>query len=140
IIVNSLSGHFISESLKLLAPYGHFLELGKRDVYANSKLSLLSLRPGITFHVIDAVTLYNYYPEKVRTLLEYISDMCHQENFELLMPFKIFEPSQIQDAFATYTKATHIGKFVVRVCQSDQPLQLHNSHTRQQQQQQGLFV
>ncbi|CAF3817106.1 unnamed protein product [Rotaria sordida] len=136
IIVNSLSGHFISESLKLLAPYGHFIELGKRDVYANSKLSLLSLRPGITFHVIDAVTLYNYYPEKVRALLESISDMCHQENFELLMPFKIFEPSQIQDAFATYTKATHIGKFVVRVCQSDQPLQLHNSHTRRQQQQQ----
>ncbi|CAF1134744.1 unnamed protein product [Rotaria sordida] len=136
IIVNSLSGHFISESLKLLAPYGHFIELGKRDVYANTKLSLLSLRPGLTFHVIDAVTLHKYYPEKVQTLLQYVSDMSHQEKFEPLMPIKIFEASQIQDAFATYAKATHIGKFVIRICQSDQPLQLHNSHTRRRQQQQ----
>ena len=40
IVLNSLTGRFIAQSLKCLAPFGRFVEIGKADIYRNSKLSL----------------------------------------------------------------------------------------------------
>ncbi|CAF4205444.1 unnamed protein product [Rotaria sp. Silwood2] len=136
VIVNSLSGTFIHESLKLLAPLGHFIELGKRDIYANSKLSLFSLRTGCNFHVIDLVTLQKYCPQKIQALLQDISILCKNERLKPIVPMKEFEPSEIQQAFSIYSQATHIGKFVVRITESDKPLQIENDESVEQLQQQ----
>ncbi len=35
IVLNSLTGRFIAQSLKCLAPFGRFVELGKSDIYRN---------------------------------------------------------------------------------------------------------
>ena len=39
-VLNSLAGEFIPKSLSVLAPFGRFLEIGKIDVYGNTKLGL----------------------------------------------------------------------------------------------------
>lgn len=41
IVLNSLAGEFLFKSVSILAPFGRFLEIGKRDIYANSKLGKL---------------------------------------------------------------------------------------------------
>lgn len=41
-IVNSLAGEYLNKSVELLAPFGRFVELGKIDIIANSKLNILS--------------------------------------------------------------------------------------------------
>ncbi len=38
IVLNSLSGEAIFKSIKCLAPYGRFVEIGKTDIYRNSQL------------------------------------------------------------------------------------------------------
>src|SRR3989338_11358170 len=53
IIVNSLSGEALQKSLELLAPFGRFIELGKRDIWGDSKLSMKNLRKNISFIVVD---------------------------------------------------------------------------------------
>ena len=40
IVLNSLTGRFITQSLKCLAPFGRFIEIGKADIYRNSKLNM----------------------------------------------------------------------------------------------------
>lgn len=40
VVLNSLAGEFLSKSLSLLAPFGRFLEIGKRDIASNSKLGM----------------------------------------------------------------------------------------------------
>src|SRR5262249_53150526 len=37
-VLNSLAGEFIPKSLSLLAPFGRFLEIGKTDIYNNSRI------------------------------------------------------------------------------------------------------
>ena len=40
IVLNSLTGRFIAQSLKCLRPFGRFIEIGKADIYRNGKLNL----------------------------------------------------------------------------------------------------
>ena len=47
IVLNSLAGKAIAKGIACLAPYGRFLELGKRDIYQNSKLGLWGFRKNV---------------------------------------------------------------------------------------------
>ncbi|CAF1494559.1 unnamed protein product [Adineta steineri] len=44
VIVNSLSGNLLKESIKLLSYHGYFIEWGKRDIYHNKAIDLLIQR------------------------------------------------------------------------------------------------
>ncbi|CAF3215723.1 unnamed protein product, partial [Rotaria sp. Silwood2] len=136
IIVNTLSDIFIEQSLKLLAPLSHFIELGKHDMYANSKLSLFSLRTSCNFHVVDIVTLQKYFSQKIHIFLNDIANLCFQQNLTPTMPIIEFEASGIQHAFLTYSQATHIGKLVVNIAASHKSLQLPNDYISEQTYQQ----
>ncbi|CAF3815614.1 unnamed protein product [Rotaria sp. Silwood1] len=135
IIINSLSGIFINESLELLAPFGHFIELGKRDIYANSKLSLFSLRINCTFHIIDLISVKKYSPELIQLLLKNILNLCQNKKLKPITPIKEFDASQIQQAFFTYSQATHIGKFVIKIVESNERLKIESNQNEQQIQQ-----
>ncbi|CAF4216355.1 unnamed protein product [Rotaria sp. Silwood2] len=139
VIINSLSGDFLQESIKLLAPLGHFIEIGKRDVYANAKLSLFQLRTGCNFHVMDLTAIQNYRPEKVHALLNEISHLCKNGILIPITPMTVFEPSAIRQTITTYSQATHIGKVVVRITASNEQLHLEN-HEVEEQQQEGLYT
>ena len=57
VVLNALAGEAIPMGLSCLAEFGRFLEIGKRDIYQNSRIPLWSLRRNASFHVIamDAV-------------------------------------------------------------------------------------
>lgn len=52
-VLNSLAGQHQKLGLQVLCPGGHFLEIGKMDIYNNSKLDLLPFRKNVSFHAID---------------------------------------------------------------------------------------
>ncbi len=41
LVLNSLTGEALTKGLEILAPYGRFLEIGKRDIYQNTRIGLL---------------------------------------------------------------------------------------------------
>src|SRR5207302_7500042 len=66
IVLNSLSGAFLEKSLSLLAPGGRFLEIGKRDIYADSAVGLKSFRQNAAFFAIDLARVAAEHPERLR--------------------------------------------------------------------------
>ncbi|CAF1196895.1 unnamed protein product [Adineta steineri] len=142
IVINSLSGKFIEESLKLLAPFGHFIELGKRDIYGKTKFSFFPLTYNCTYHVIDLVSFQKYAPDNIQVLLNDISNLCQNQNLQPITPIKEFDASQIKDAFFQYSQATHIGKFVIKIAASKEKLKVENSQTEeyiQQKRKESVF-
>ena len=57
VVLNSLAGEAITKSLQCLRPFGRFLEIGKRDLYANSHIGLRPFRNNLSYFGIDADTL-----------------------------------------------------------------------------------
>jgi len=53
LVLNSLAGEAIHQSLSLLRQYGRFLEIGKRDIYGNTKVGLFPFRKNLSYHAID---------------------------------------------------------------------------------------
>ena len=57
VVLNSLAGEAIPMGLSCLAEFGRFIEIGKRDIYQNTRIPLWPMRRNASFHVVamDAV-------------------------------------------------------------------------------------
>jgi acyl transferase domain-containing protein/NADPH:quinone reductase-like Zn-dependent oxidoreductase/thioesterase domain-containing protein/acyl carrier protein/short-subunit dehydrogenase len=112
VILNSLAGDAISKSLSLLAPGGRFLEIGKRDVYANTAVGLRPLRNNACLHVIDMGQVLVNAPGRVHQHLRQIVDLFRSKNLHPL-PLTVFPFSRAGEAFREMAQGRHIGKIVL---------------------------
>ncbi|HVH45622.1 MAG TPA: type I polyketide synthase [Labilithrix sp.] len=112
VVLNSLAGDALVKGVSLLAPFGRFLELGKRDIYENSALGLYGIRNNVTVSAVALDQLMVERPAESRALLE--------ETFRLVdegvlspLPVECFPVSRAAEAFERLARAGHIGKVVV---------------------------
>ncbi|HLO50704.1 MAG TPA: thioester reductase domain-containing protein, partial [Kamptonema sp.] len=108
VVLNSLNGEFIPKSLSLLAPYGRFLEIGKRDIYENSQLGLRPFDNNLSFF---AITVEPNLPNFNSILREVVQ--CFQDGSLSPLPQQVFPITEIASAFDYMARAKHIGKVVV---------------------------
>lgn len=69
VVLNSLSGLAQRVGIELLSFGGRFIELGKQDVYGDSRLGLFPFRRNLSLHVVDLALLAHSHPETVQRLL-----------------------------------------------------------------------
>jgi NADPH:quinone reductase-like Zn-dependent oxidoreductase/acyl carrier protein len=112
IVLNSLAGKAIAKGISALAPYGRFLELGKRDLYQNSKLGLWDFRKNLSFFAIDLGGLIADKPSFVRSLLTEVSRHIENKTFRPL-PHRVLPVSRVLEAFRHMAQAKHVGKIVL---------------------------
>ena len=124
VVVNSLSGSLLKESVKLLAYHGHFIEWGKRDIYDKNSLSMFDLRSDCSFHVIDLISLPDQILPICTVMLQEMVDLFLQGKFKPIEPTIVYEPSQVIEAFMRCNSGQAMGKTVVRLTSSEKPLDL----------------
>lgn len=112
LVLNSLPGPFLEKGLNLLASGGRFLEIGKRDIYADTPIGLRALRKNVSFFAIDLARLAEERPDRLRDELENVLADLGNGRLDPL-PVEIFPLSEVADAFRHMAKARHIGKIVV---------------------------
>lgn len=59
----------------MLAEGGWFCEIGKRDVYSNTKIGMYDLRKNITVTVIDTDRLLETHPRLAREISQLLVDL-----------------------------------------------------------------
>jgi acyl transferase domain-containing protein/acyl-CoA synthetase (AMP-forming)/AMP-acid ligase II/NADPH:quinone reductase-like Zn-dependent oxidoreductase/thioesterase domain-containing protein/acyl carrier protein/SAM-dependent methyltransferase/short-subunit dehydrogenase len=107
VVVNSLSGDFIPASVDVLAPGGHFIELGKRDVWSRERVS--ERRPGCHYHLFALDHRRAAAPEEVTGALRALAARFEQRELRPL-PVKTFAATDVEAAFRFMQRAQHIGK------------------------------
>ena len=115
IILNSLSGKAITQGLRCLAPFGRFAEIGKMDIYRDSKLSMRLLAENCSFFAVDFDKLTSQKPElTLRIVDEFfeILDEIHSHGNLILHPLNVFPISRVAEAFSTLSKGKALGKVV----------------------------
>lgn len=110
VVLNSLAGDFIEASVNTLKPNGRFLEIGKRDVWSQERLSLV--KEDATFTLIDIGSAALAKPSLARELLTGLADRFASGSLHPL-PRIDFRLDQVRDAFRYMQQARHIGKLVV---------------------------
>ncbi|MFM8457766.1 MAG: SDR family NAD(P)-dependent oxidoreductase, partial [Chthoniobacterales bacterium] len=114
LVLNSLAGEFLVQSLACLAPGGRFLEIGKRDLYENSKLGLAAFRANQSFTAIDMAQVLLHDPEKTRALLSDVAGMLARKEIKPL-PHRAFPLEEAPAALREMAQGTHLGKLVLEV-------------------------
>ncbi|CAF4065132.1 unnamed protein product, partial [Adineta steineri] len=126
VVINSLSGILLQESIKLLADHGHFVEWGKRDVFDKTQLSMFDFRSDCSFHVIDLISLPDQQLPMCTVMLQEMVDLLTQGKLKAIEPTVVYEPSQVIDAFMRCNSGQAMGKAVVRLTNSNEPLCLNS--------------
>lgn len=118
VVLNSLAGEAIPKSLSCLAPYGRFLEIGKRDIYQNSRLGLRPFSRNLSFFAIDLSQLLRDRPAFIAQMS---GDLMRQfESGELVpLPHKAWPVTQAADAFREMAQGRHTGKIVLSLNAAD---------------------
>lgn len=121
-VLNSLAGPFIPKSLSVLAPFGRFLEIGKADVYGNSKIGMESLKDNLSYFVIDLAQRLERRPEQVAAMFAELSGRFASGDYRPL-PRSVFPVSECADAFRFMAQGKHIGKVVLSF-DDEQPIRI----------------
>ncbi|MGH7093727.1 MAG: zinc-binding dehydrogenase, partial [Stellaceae bacterium] len=112
VVLNSLSGEAMDNSIAVLKPFGRFLELGKRDFYLNRRIHLRPLRQNISYFAIDVDQLPMQRPDLARSLLGEVAEALASEAIRPLA-HRVFRFGEIDDAFRLMQASGHIGKIVL---------------------------
>jgi NADPH:quinone reductase-like Zn-dependent oxidoreductase/acyl carrier protein len=120
-VLNSFAGDFIPKSLSVLAPFGRFLEIGKIDVYRDSRIGLQRLKDNISYFVIDLAQHMQQKQELVAEILGEVSDRFVAGDYQPL-PCTVFPVTQAIDAFRHMAQGKHVGKNVLSFAVDDIPI------------------
>ncbi|MEX1118204.1 MAG: SDR family NAD(P)-dependent oxidoreductase [Terrimicrobiaceae bacterium] len=112
IVLNSLASEAIPMGLACLAEFGRFIEIGKRDIYQNSRIPLWPLRKNASFHVVAMDAIFGGDEGRTRDLLKIIADMVDQKALHPL-PFRSFPACRIDSAFRLMAQGKNTGKMIV---------------------------
>lgn len=108
IVLNSTTGSMLTSSLKLVAPYGKFVEIGIKDLVENTSLGMGIFQKSITF---SALSISQHLPNYLESMESIVKTLERGEWTPL--PITIFSLDEITSAFSYMASGKHIGKIVI---------------------------
>jgi NAD(P)-dependent dehydrogenase (short-subunit alcohol dehydrogenase family)/pimeloyl-ACP methyl ester carboxylesterase/aryl carrier-like protein len=101
-----LAGEFVDASLRLLAPGGRFLEMGKRDIRVAEEVPA-----GVTYQAFDLIEAGQ---DRVAQMLVVLLGLFAQ-GVLVPLPVRTWDVRRAREAFRHMSQARHIGKVVLRM-------------------------
>jgi acyl transferase domain-containing protein/acyl carrier protein len=114
VVFNFLPGEAQEKSVSLLAPFGRFIEIGKRDIDDNRGLGLRPFNRNLLFAAVDIDRLLAEKPALFKEMLHEVW-LGLEKGIYAPVETTIFPISEFAEAFHFMRRAEHIGKIVVRI-------------------------
>lgn len=112
VVLNSLAGEAINRNLRVLKPFGRFLELGKRDFYENTPIGLRPFKDNLSYFGIDADQFMKLKPRDAARIFREVMALLIDGVLRPL-PHRVFPVDRVVDAFRHMQQARQIGKVVI---------------------------
>jgi len=114
VVLNSLAGPAIAAGLESLAPYGRFVEIGKRDIWENSRIALRPFAKNLSLFAVDLSQMVEDRRAMIGSMFAEVIELFRTGVFAP-SPTSIFPVSAANEAFRRMANAGHIGKIVLNV-------------------------
>jgi acyl transferase domain-containing protein/acyl carrier protein len=112
VVLNSLAGEALRRSFALLAPFGRFVEIGKKDIFQNHKLDLQPFMRNLSFFSIDIERVFRERPEQGAALLNRVLERVAEGRYPPL-PITEYPITEARKAFRHLAQSQHVGKLVL---------------------------
>ncbi|PZC90155.1 Qor, NADPH:quinone reductase Zn-dependent oxidoreductase, partial [Pyrenophora tritici-repentis] len=112
VVLNSLAGDALRCSWDLLAPFGRFIEIGKKDIQSNSRIELRPLLRSTSITCVDLVTMMKCRPQLVKQLTEDTIRLWSEGVVKTATPTTVSPLSKLVEGFETLRSGRGTGKMV----------------------------
>lgn len=115
VVLNSLAGPLLQESFNCIAPFGRFVEIGRRDLELNSSLEMGAFSRVGSFSHIDLNALGEHKGPQINRALKDIIRLLEKKAITTVEPITIYPLSDIGKAFRLVQAGKHMGKIIISV-------------------------
>lgn len=119
VVLNTLAGALLQESFNCIAPFGRFIEVGKRDLELNSSLEMGSFARNGSFSHIDLLMLGEHRGVQIHRVLTDIMRLFKERTIRPVDPITAYPISDIEKTFRLMQAGKHMGKIVLSVKSDD---------------------
>ncbi|KAL8907696.1 MAG: hypothetical protein Q9207_001265 [Kuettlingeria erythrocarpa] len=119
VVLNTLAGALLQESFNCIAPFGRFIEVGKRDLELNSSLEMGAFQRAVSFSHIDLLMLGQHKGHQINRVLKDVMRLFEEKTFGPVEPVTVYHLSDIEKTFRLMQAGKHMGKIVVSVDADD---------------------
>ncbi|MET9487038.1 SDR family NAD(P)-dependent oxidoreductase [Nocardia sp. NPDC006630] len=112
VVLNSLTGVAIDLGIDVLAEDGRFIEVGKKDIYADRRLGLKPFAKGISFTAVDLAGLMTRRPERFAAALRAAWRQVGAGRLDL-PPITVHDFADVASVLRDMPRGEHIGKLVL---------------------------
>ncbi|RYP69020.1 hypothetical protein DL771_006346 [Monosporascus sp. 5C6A] len=115
VVLNSLSGSLLQESFNVLSPFGHFVEIGQRDLEANSHLAMRPFSRHTSFSAFSLLALAQHNPRQVHRAMVETAQLIGEDKLSPAHPVTSYSMRDVSEAFRHLQTESHVGKAVLSV-------------------------
>jgi NADPH:quinone reductase-like Zn-dependent oxidoreductase len=115
VVLNSLAGDALVASWECIAPYGRFIEIGKRDIFSHNTLPMYQFARNVSFSAVDIGAMTKERPELIGDILKHVTDLFNQGKLRTPSPMKVFPVTDVESAFRYLQSGTNAGRVVVEI-------------------------
>ena len=112
VVLNSLAGEGLLQSLRCLAPGGRHVEIGKRDILEHTALDMSLLKENVSFLSVHLDLLGTREPAKLRALMCECAALLAGGEAELL-PTTAYPASEVEQVFRLMSSGRHTGRLLI---------------------------
>ena len=115
VILNSLSGELLEASWTCLAPFGRFIEIGKKDILNDRRLPMAPFSKNVSFASVDLSMMFTHAKALQGRLLKDVGALLWERPaaIRVARPLHVFKPSEIEEAFRFLQNGKNTGKTVI---------------------------
>ncbi|PLB49865.1 putative LovB-like polyketide synthase [Aspergillus steynii IBT 23096] len=113
VALNSLAGPLLHATWLSLAPFGRFVEIGKRDIHQNSRIPMDPFRRNVSFASVDMITVFEKNQSLGARVFQECCGLVHDGKIQPPEPITELSYSDAQKGFRMLQMGTTIGKIVL---------------------------
>ncbi|KAF2490386.1 reducing type I polyketide synthase [Lophium mytilinum] len=115
VVLNSLAGDSLVSSWECIAPYGRFVELGKRDILSNANLPMYPFKNNASFICFDGFRWQTERPQDSRRAFEEVLQLFAAGKFHLVRSLNVYPATKVEEAFRAMQDGKTAGKIVLEM-------------------------
>ncbi|KAI0543496.1 putative polyketide synthase [Xylaria curta] len=120
VVLNSLSGEGLTASWECVAPFGRFVEIGKKDIIASNALPMAQFARNVSFSAYDLSEMLLDRAEQAGAALEQVLTLIEQKKMRPAHPLQLFSAGDLEKAFRALQSGKTMGKILVEFRHDEQ--------------------
>jgi hypothetical protein len=112
------------EAWRHIAPFGRFVDFGRKNVLKRSTLDTVPVHRGANYLSFDMLELYKWRPQTLSTVLSLTLDLLRESSIAAPKPVTIKNITELDDAVASFGESFTAGKTLIEYKKSERCLNL----------------